>query len=188
MRCYAYQMTAERFSDTMWTMQQILFMSADRRLADLFDRRACQDRRRGPPHDPRPDGKVHGLCPRGGEPYAQILCAGGLGAALPRRRASAGQAKAAGAGKEESKNKKRRRSMRSTPVLFYVSSDHQAFSEGLLRSTLRMICAPAGCSWRSWTARPRPCAGRSRSGRCLRPAHRRCLPRCRGGDRLQWSS
>ena len=32
-RCHAYQMTAERFSDTMWTMQQILFMSADRRLA-----------------------------------------------------------------------------------------------------------------------------------------------------------
>lgn len=32
-RCYAYQMTAERFSDTMWTMQQILFMSFDRRLA-----------------------------------------------------------------------------------------------------------------------------------------------------------
>lgn len=32
-RSYAYQMTAERFSDTMWTMQQILFMSADRRLA-----------------------------------------------------------------------------------------------------------------------------------------------------------
>ena len=29
----AYQMTAERFSDTIWTMQQILFMSADRRLA-----------------------------------------------------------------------------------------------------------------------------------------------------------
>ena len=32
-RCYAYQMTAERFSDPMWTMQQILFMSGDRRLA-----------------------------------------------------------------------------------------------------------------------------------------------------------
>ena len=32
-RCYAYQMTAERFSDTMWTMQQVLFMSVDRRLA-----------------------------------------------------------------------------------------------------------------------------------------------------------
>ena len=30
-RCYAYQMTAERFSDSMWTMQQVLFMSADRR-------------------------------------------------------------------------------------------------------------------------------------------------------------
>ena len=26
-RCYAYQLTAERFSDTMWTMQQILFMA-----------------------------------------------------------------------------------------------------------------------------------------------------------------
>ncbi|MGN0706838.1 MAG: Crp/Fnr family transcriptional regulator [Faecalibacterium sp.] len=32
-RCYAYQMVSERFSDTMWAMQQILFMSADRRLA-----------------------------------------------------------------------------------------------------------------------------------------------------------
>ena len=32
-RCYAYQLTAERFSDTMWMMQQVLFMSADRRLA-----------------------------------------------------------------------------------------------------------------------------------------------------------
>ena len=32
-RCYAYQMTAERFSDSMWAMQQVLFMSADRRLA-----------------------------------------------------------------------------------------------------------------------------------------------------------
>ncbi len=32
-RCYAYQMTTERYSDTMWAMQQILFMSADRRLA-----------------------------------------------------------------------------------------------------------------------------------------------------------
>ena len=32
-RCYAYQMTAERFSDTMWTMQQILFKGLDQRLA-----------------------------------------------------------------------------------------------------------------------------------------------------------
>ena len=32
-RCYAYQMTAESYSETMWAMQQILFMSADRRLA-----------------------------------------------------------------------------------------------------------------------------------------------------------
>ena len=32
-RCFAYQTITERFSDTMWAMQQILFMSADRRLA-----------------------------------------------------------------------------------------------------------------------------------------------------------
>ena len=32
-RCYAYQMTAESYSETMWAMQQVLFMSADRRLA-----------------------------------------------------------------------------------------------------------------------------------------------------------
>ena len=32
-RCSASQMTAERLSDSMWTMQQVLFMSADRRLA-----------------------------------------------------------------------------------------------------------------------------------------------------------
>ena len=79
---------------------------------NLSDRRACQDRRRGPPHDPRPDGKVHGLCPRGGEPDAQILCAGGLGAAVSRRRAGAGQAKAAGAGKGGIRDKKQPRSVR----------------------------------------------------------------------------
>jgi CRP/FNR family transcriptional regulator len=32
-RCFAYQLATERFSDVMWAMQQILFMSADRRLA-----------------------------------------------------------------------------------------------------------------------------------------------------------
>ena len=32
-RCYAYQLTAESYSETMWAMQQVLFMSADRRLA-----------------------------------------------------------------------------------------------------------------------------------------------------------
>ncbi len=32
-RCFAYQTTAESYSDTRWTIQQILFMSADRRLA-----------------------------------------------------------------------------------------------------------------------------------------------------------
>lgn len=32
-RCFGYQLTATRFSDVMWAMQQVLFMSADRRLA-----------------------------------------------------------------------------------------------------------------------------------------------------------
>lgn len=32
-RCFAYQLATERFSDVMWAMQQILFMSMDKRLA-----------------------------------------------------------------------------------------------------------------------------------------------------------
>lgn len=31
--CFAYKLIADRFSDVMWTMQQILFMSMDKRLA-----------------------------------------------------------------------------------------------------------------------------------------------------------
>lgn len=33
MKCYAYEIAANRFSDVMWAMEQILFMSMDRRLA-----------------------------------------------------------------------------------------------------------------------------------------------------------
>lgn len=32
-QCFGYKLTTERFSDVMWAMQQILFMSFDRRLA-----------------------------------------------------------------------------------------------------------------------------------------------------------
>jgi len=32
-KCFSYQVTTERFSDVMWTMQQILFMGIDKRLA-----------------------------------------------------------------------------------------------------------------------------------------------------------
>lgn len=32
-KCFGYQLTAARFSDVMWAMQQILFMGADKRLA-----------------------------------------------------------------------------------------------------------------------------------------------------------
>jgi CRP/FNR family transcriptional regulator len=31
--CWAYKLAAERFSDVMWAMQQVLFMSMDKRLA-----------------------------------------------------------------------------------------------------------------------------------------------------------
>lgn len=34
---FSYQLTADRFSDVMWTMQQILFMSFDKRLAVFLD-------------------------------------------------------------------------------------------------------------------------------------------------------
>ena len=54
-RCYAYQMTAESYSETMWAMQQILFMSADRRLAIFLTDELAKTRRRRPAHDPRPD-------------------------------------------------------------------------------------------------------------------------------------
>lgn len=33
MKCFGYQLAALRFSDVMWSMQQILFMGADKRLA-----------------------------------------------------------------------------------------------------------------------------------------------------------
>lgn len=32
-KCFAYELAATRFSDVMWTMQQVLFMGADKRLA-----------------------------------------------------------------------------------------------------------------------------------------------------------
>lgn len=32
-KCFGYQLSATRFSDVMWAMQQVLFMSADKRLA-----------------------------------------------------------------------------------------------------------------------------------------------------------
>ncbi len=35
-RCFVYEKAIERFSDVMWTMQQILFMSADKRLATFL--------------------------------------------------------------------------------------------------------------------------------------------------------
>ena len=34
--CFAYKTAADRFSDVMWAMQQILFMSMDKRLAVFF--------------------------------------------------------------------------------------------------------------------------------------------------------
>ena len=71
-RCFAYQMTAERFSDTMWTMQQILFMSADRRLAifltDELAKTGGSDVRMT--HDQM---ARYMLRPRGGQPPAEYF-------------------------------------------------------------------------------------------------------------------
>ena len=35
-KCFGYQLAAQRFSEAMWTLQQVLFMRADRRLARLL--------------------------------------------------------------------------------------------------------------------------------------------------------
>lgn len=35
-KCYMYELSTERFSSVMWSMQQILFMKFDRRLASFF--------------------------------------------------------------------------------------------------------------------------------------------------------
>ena len=35
-RCFLYELAAQRFSDVMWSMQQILFKGLDRRLADFL--------------------------------------------------------------------------------------------------------------------------------------------------------
>ena len=40
-RCFLYEMAAERFSEVLWVMQQILFMGFDRRLA-LYLAEACR--------------------------------------------------------------------------------------------------------------------------------------------------
>ena len=40
-RCFLYEMAAERFSEVLWVMQQILFMGFDRRLA-LYLAGACR--------------------------------------------------------------------------------------------------------------------------------------------------
>lgn len=40
-RCFLYEMAAERFSQVLWVMQQILFMGFDRRLA-LYLSQACR--------------------------------------------------------------------------------------------------------------------------------------------------
>ena len=76
-RCYAYQMTAESYSETMWAMQQILFM---------------------PAHDPRPDRPLYGFGPGGGQPDAEILRRGRAGQTVARRPDRPGQAPPAKAG------------------------------------------------------------------------------------------
>lgn len=94
-RCFAYQMTAERFSDTMWTMQQILFMSADRRLAifltDELAKTGGSNVRMTHDQMARYMGSAREVVSRLLKYFAQ----GGLGAPLPWRRGGAGSAEVA---------------------------------------------------------------------------------------------
>lgn len=48
-RCFSYKLATERFSDVMWAMQQILFMSMDKRLAVfLWDELAASSSKQDP--------------------------------------------------------------------------------------------------------------------------------------------
>ncbi len=48
-RCFSYKLATERFSDVMWAMQQILFMSMDKRLAIfLWDEIAASSNKEKP--------------------------------------------------------------------------------------------------------------------------------------------
>ena len=83
-RCYAYQMTAERFSDTMWTMQQILFMSADRRLAIFL----TDELAKTGGDEVRPVGTVYLGAARDGVAYVKKLFVSRPDRALVRARAA----------------------------------------------------------------------------------------------------
>ena len=72
-RCYAYQMTAESYSETMWAMQQILFMSADRRLAIFLTDELAKTGGGPLPTAHSPNGPSMGLAPGGGRRVAEQL-------------------------------------------------------------------------------------------------------------------
>ena len=83
-RCYAYQMTAERFSDSMWTMQQVLFMSADRRLAIFL----TDELAKTGGDEVRPVGTVYLGAARDGVAYVKKLFVSRPDRALVRARAA----------------------------------------------------------------------------------------------------
>ena len=83
-RCYAYQMTAERFSDSMWTMQQVLFMSADRRLAIFL----TDELAKTGGDEVRPVGTVYLGAARDGVAYVKKLFISRPDRALVRARAA----------------------------------------------------------------------------------------------------
>ena len=72
-KLWMYEQAASRFSDVMWSMQNLLFNRFDRRLADfpaggIRARRLARDT-----HDARADRAEHLLGARGGGPDAQAL-------------------------------------------------------------------------------------------------------------------
>ena len=61
--CFSYKLAAERFSDVMWAMQQLLFMRMDQRLAILCGMNFPSGQRRDPP-DARAGCTLHGSAAR----------------------------------------------------------------------------------------------------------------------------
>ena len=89
-RCFAYELASKRLSDMLWKMQQVLFLSADRRFAtkDARGEREAEERGRAP--DARADGPLYGNGPRGRHPPDQVLQSGGLDHVGPRLSAHRG--------------------------------------------------------------------------------------------------
>ena len=70
---FAYKVTIDRFSGVMWAMEQILFMSFDKRLATFLLDESAKNNSDTIQTYPRANSKIHGERARGCFPYGQIF-------------------------------------------------------------------------------------------------------------------